>query len=368
MKRSKKLVIILAIAVLGLVAVSTQLFISHGRAGNAAVALAPVAVEVTRVNTTTVTAKISAVGTISAMRDVQVSSETAGRVTRVLVNVGDYVRTGQTLVQVDDELKAIAVDQAKAQLIAAETSFNKAEKDHQRAQTLRSNGDISDAEYEAYRLAYRSTDAQFRAAQVALRFAQRQLDDTRIKAPVSGYIASRNIEVGEMVDNGKNIANIVDLSSIKVKLSVPEEEIGKLRTGQPAMLQVDAIPGDMYDGSVHSISSKTETPTGHTYAVEVVVKPKNRNSLKVGMFGRVEITVAQVTDAVAIPKEVLVSEEGTQAYVFVAEGNIASRREITIGVRSDDLVHVVNGLKSGDLVVSFGQKKLKDGSPIQFAM
>jgi len=362
--RTKVIAGVGSIAVLIILA-SLRLMTSDSRAEKAGIALAPAAVEVTPVRSSTITETISAVGTISAARDVLVSSETAGRVTRLLVKVGDYVRQGQTLVQVDDELKSIAVDQAKVQVLAAETSSNKAQKDFERAESLFSTKDISDAELETYRLGYRSADAQYRAALVNLRVAQRAFDDARIKAPISGYVASKKVEVGEMLSMGKEVANIVDMSSLKVKLSIPEEEITKVELRQPAVLRVDSAPDKTFQGIVYTVGSKTETPMGHTYPVEVIVENKNTSLLKAGMFARVEIHASAVANALTISKESVLDED-TAPKVFIAENNVARMRPVKLGVRSGDSIQVLDGLRSGELVISFGQKQLKDGSPVQF--
>jgi RND family efflux transporter MFP subunit len=325
----------------------------------------PIAVEVTPVATAYLTEAVTAVGTIAAIKDVVVSSETAGRITAVLVKVGDNVRQGQTLVQVDAELKVIAVEQAKAQLQAAETNVKKAQKDFQRSEKLFSTGDIADVELEGYRLAYHSAEAQFKSATMGLRLAQRQLEDTRVKAPIAGVIASRKVEVGEMVGPGREVANIVDISSVKVRLSIPEEEIGKIRVKQPAALRVDSRPGFAIHGSVYTIGSKAETPNGHSYPVEVVVQNKDIALLKVGMFARVDIQSGSANDALAISKESVINEE-TNPAVFVVENNIARLRPIKLGMRAGDRYQVLEGLRAGDLVISFGQKSLKDGSVVQY--
>ncbi|MBM2846075.1 MAG: efflux transporter, family, subunit [Bacteroidetes bacterium] len=352
--------------VVALIALITLRMTSSGHAEKT-VAVTPVAVEVTPVASSTLTETVSAVGTISAVRDVVVSSETVGRVTRVLVKVGDFVRQGQTLVQVDDELKSIAVDQAEVQVLAAETSFKKALRDFERAESLFFTKDISDAELESYRLGYRSAEAQHKGAVVNLRIAQRALDDARVKSPISGYVASKNIEVGEMLRMGDRVANIVDMGSVKVKLSIPEEEISKVRVHQEAALHIDSVPDNVFQAFVHTVGSKTETPMGHTYPVEVVVENKNKDIslLKAGMFARVEIKASAVADAMTISKESLLDED-TVPKVFVAENNIARIRPLKLGVRSGDRIQVLEGLRAGDLVISFGQKQLKDGSLVQF--
>ena len=366
MKTRKRVLLAIAViaTLLGLIAITGVAWKPNTSEASQSTSI-PVAVEVTPVSPSSITETVSAVGTISAMKDVIVSSETAGRVTKVLVKVGDAVRQGQHLVLVDDELKVIAVDQARAQLLAAETNFKKAHKDFERAQKLFTTGDIADVELEGNRLALHSSEAQHQSALVGLKYAQRQLEDTRIKAPIGGRIASRRVEVGEMVSPGKEIANIVDLSSVKVKLAIPEEEIGKIRLQQAASLRVDPFPGERFEGGVYTIGAKSETPAGHTYPVEVVVSSRNIDALKVGMFARVEIRANSAGNTLTISKESLVTD-GANPTLFVVENGIARIRPVKLGLRAGDVYQVLEGLREGELVISFGQKNLKDGAAVQY--
>ena len=326
---------------------------------------APVAVEVTPVTVLPLSETIAAAGNISAMTDAVVGSETAGRVTRVAVKVGDHVKAGQILFQIDDELRAIAVEQAKAQLLAAETNFTKSQKDYARAQKLYETKDISNAELEGNKLGMQSAEAQYKSALVGLKLAQRQYDDTKIKSPINGIVASRRVDLGEMVAPGSDVANIVNISKVKVKLSIPEEQIGLIRLKQPASLHIDSDPTTEFKGMVYTVGSKTETPNGHSYPVEVIVENKDISVLKVGMFARVSIQVRTVPDALVISKESLVTED-TGPQVYVVENHTAKLRAVKLGIRSGDKVQVTGGLKQGELVISFGQKKLKNGSPVQY--
>jgi RND family efflux transporter MFP subunit len=338
---------------------------SRGQSGNAAPEAVPVAVEVTPVAPATITELVTAVGHVSAVSDVRISSETAGRVTRVLVSVGDRVRAGQPLVIVDDEFKILAVDQAKAQRLAAETQFRKAQGDAERSERLHATGDVSNTEMEAYHLALRAAEAAYTSADVALRYAQRQLADTRIKSPIPGFVASRSVEMGEMVAPGTEVANVVDLNRIKVRISVPEEEITKLRVGQPVSLRVDARPERRFDGKVLTVGRKSESQNGHSYPVEVVVDNKDTDVFKVGMFARVEIRANTVTGVPAISKESLVGEENAPG-VFVAENGVARFRNVRLGLRDNAAVQILEGLQNGELVISFGQKNLTDGSAVRY--
>ncbi len=308
---------------------------------------------------------ISAVGTVEAMRDVMVSSETAGRVIAVNVNVGDFVRKGQTLVQVDAELKEVAVQQARAQLLAAKTNMEKAKKDFERTETLFASGDVADVEREGYRLAYHSAEAQYQSAVAGARYAGRQLADTRIASPVNGLVASRRVETGEMVTPGRDVANIVDIASVKVGLSIPEDDVVKLRVGQKTTVKIDAYPGEQFEGKVHTISAKSGSPNGHSYPVEILIQNRQASPLKVGMFARVDIRASAASGVVTIAKEALLEENGKTS-VFVAENGLARSRPVKIGLQGETLVQVLDGIRKGDLVVTFGHKTLKDGATITF--
>ena len=326
----------------------------------------PVAVEVKTLAASQITEIITATGSVSAWRDVMVSSETSGRVTGVPVKVGDAVKAGQTLVRVDDELKVIAVEQAKAQLLAAEVNMKKADKDYQRAEKLFETKDIADVELEGNKLGLRAAEAQYKSAQVGLKYAQKQLDDSQIKAPVAGTIASKMVEVGEMVGPGRVVVNIVDMGKAKVKLSIPEEEIAKLHAGQSARLRADADTANSIMGSVYTVGSKSESPIGHSYPVEIVVAGVTGRALKAGMFVRVEITVQSIQHALTIAKEQLAADAATPS-VYVVENTIAHLRPVKLGIHSVDRYQIVSGVKEGDLIISFGLKKIKDGSRVSLS-
>jgi membrane fusion protein (multidrug efflux system) len=116
---------------------------------------------------------------------------------------------------------------------------------------------------------------------------------------------------------------------------------------------------------VLTVGAKSESPNGHTYPVEVVMQNRGNNPLKVGMFARVEIQAGLARGVPAIPKESLV-EDGSRAAVFVVSEGTARLRPVTLGLRGETLIQVVSGLAKGDLVISFGQKTLKDGTPVQY--
>lgn len=357
----------LALVLLAALVVVVMIVLSRSGSRNAdptAGAIRPVAVETRPVTRGTIDLLVTAVGTVAAKHDVQVSSETMGRVTRIPVQVGDRVTAGQTLVEVDNELKVIAVEQARAALLAAETNVAKAKKDLERAEKLFQAGDVADVELEGTRLAFRSADAGAKGAAVNLKLAERQLADTRIKSPVSGSVAAKMIELGEMVTPGKVVANIVDTGNLKVLVSIPEDQIGRIRPSQDVRLRVDSDPGEAFRGTVTSVGAKAEARAAHTYPVEIAAGKEAANAFKVGMFARVEIRADRAEHALLIPKEAVLGGKEKPA-VFVVEQGFARLRPVRLGIADGERYHVTEGLQEGEMVVTFGLNDLRDGTPVQ---
>jgi RND family efflux transporter MFP subunit len=293
---------------------------------------------------------LALVGTVAADHDVMVEAETMGRVTAVRVDVGDRVQAGTTLVQVDDELKLAAFR-------TAEVNFEKAEKDLRRYEALHKTNTVTDAEIESARLAGKAAEAQFVAA-------RRQFRDTRISTPISGVVTSRLVELGTMVQPGMAIANVVDISRLKVALQVAESDVFKLKPGQPVTVGTDIYPGASFQGRIHTISDKAGE--SHTYRVEIGMANSPAQPLKAGMFVRVIFPSIIRRDALIIPRACLVgSRRNPQVYVVAA--GIARLRDITVGAEVGLEIEVSSGLGQGAWVVSDGQNNLDDNIAVTVA-
>lgn len=169
-------------------------------------------------------------GTIQASNDVVVISETVGRVLAVSADVGDRCRAGAVLAKIDDELKLAAFR-------AAEVALEKARRDQARFETLVEQKSATSAELEGVRLACQAAEAQYMVA-------RRQYQDTEIKTPITGIVAARFINVGSTVAPGTPIAEVVDLSRLKIVLNVAEKDAYALKTGDPVDVSLDVYPGN----------------------------------------------------------------------------------------------------------------------------
>ncbi|HUN67088.1 MAG TPA: efflux RND transporter periplasmic adaptor subunit [Bacteroidota bacterium] len=286
-------------------------------------------------------------GTIAANNDVAIISETQGKVTAVLADVGDVKSAGAGLVQVDSELK-------KAAMEAAEVSFAKAKNDRDRYESLQKDSAVTAQQLEGARLAYKSAEAQ-------LVIARREYNDTRISTPIDGVVSARLVDVGSYVQRGTPVANVVDVSKMKVKVGVPEEDVFYIRNGDAAEVTTDVYPGVILRGTVLNISDKADE--AHTYAVEVKLPNTREHPLKAGMFGRVSFPSRTDRKAVVIPRGALLGST-RNPQVFVVVNGRADQRTLVLGQMTGDEVEVLTGLSEGETIIINGQNNVQQGASV----
>jgi RND family efflux transporter MFP subunit len=212
-----------------------------------------VPVSVTLVQKQKLTNNISLVGTINANNDVNVISEAQGVVKEIYVKVGYNVAAGKVLAQVDDEIP-------RSNLGTAQINFEKAQKDFERAEDLFQENSIPVSQLDAARLGMKAAENQ-------LDIAKRQLENTKIKSPISGTVNARYVNIGTMVQPGMPVANIVDISMLKVRVNVSESEAFNLKTGDRIEIMTDVYPNNVFKGHIDNIASKSDE--AHTYPVEI---------------------------------------------------------------------------------------------------
>lgn len=243
-------------------------------------------VSVAKATTQKINENISFVGTVAANYDVNIVSETSGKVTGLYFKVGEYKQAGSVLVQIDDELK-------RANFQSAEANYLKAKKDYERYKSLLEQKSVTDGQLDQIKLAFVSAETQYT-------IAKRQLSDTKIVTPISGVVSNRSVDPGTMVQNGMTIANVVDISKLKVKVNVAEKDVFKLKNGDKVTITTEVYPGQTITGSVETISAKADE--AHTYPVEIVVVNNGKNPLKAGMFARIEFNSLKRDEALTIPR------------------------------------------------------------------
>lgn len=310
---------------------------------------APVMVSVVDASNDQLNQKISLTGTIQAEKEVTVVSETAGKVLRLDAKIGDRISKSSAIAHVDNTLQNSAFAAAKAK-------YYKAKKDLERFESLYKENNLSESDLEMARLNLHASEAEFAAA-------KKQMDNTIITAPISGYIADRYIEEGTVVDPGKQIATIVDLTTLKLRINFNELDAYRIKLNDKVKVFTDVYPGVEFIGKVSAIGYKADE--SRNFPVEIKLPNSTKNPLRSGLTARIEIVPAQ-TNALLIPRASL-SSNFKKPTVFIFNNNKADAREIVTGRENNEYVEVVSGLTAGEKVIVKGINNLKPGAVVQLA-
>lgn len=299
----------------------------------------------------TITENLEVNGTVQAQNEVVVIAETQGRVVNIFTKLGDRVSAGSALAKVDTVLKYSAYLVAKA-------NWDKAKRDAERLAQLRKENNASENELEGAELALQNAKAQFIAA-------ERQLHDSRITAPIAGTVVERPVSVGTMIMPGTPIATIVDVSSVKLRANMPEQEVLKLHVGDKVNVKADVYPDATFTGTVSFISIKGDA--AHTYPIEIMLPNSNAHPLKAGMSATMSRRTRESRTALMIPRLAIVGSIKSPS-VFVVETvngkTVATRKNVVLGAENGTNIEVVSGLQRGERLVVNGQNNARSGGEV----
>ena len=299
--------------------------------------------------------KLPLTGVLTPNRSVDLVVEVSGKVTSVQNNLGDYIGANQTLAVINDVIPKSQYKQAQAQVLSSESSLSIAKANLNSDKILFDNGDISELAYNSSQSNFNNAEAQYLSAEAMLSTAKKTFEDTRIKSPISGYISRKNIEYGTMVQMGTVAYRVVDLSKLKLKVSVPQEMVNKVRIGGKANINISAINGKSFQGVVRRISPQADEATGG-FAVEILVTNKE-NIIKAGMTAKIELLLTKESKVLAIPEYSIVTKEN-ETYVYKIKDEYAELVKVELG-ESVGVNQIVNtGLSVGDKIVTVGMKNL----------
>jgi RND family efflux transporter MFP subunit len=282
------------------------------------------------------------------------------------IGTGDYAEEGLTLAHIRREDLQNQVAQAQAQLDQAMAQHTKADQDFQRAKALYSTQSLTKPDYDQSQEGFNATQAAMDNAKAALLQSKLLLGDADLKAPFSGYILSRNIDLGTLVSPSTNAFTIADIDRVKVSFGAPDYVLSRVRLGQELTIQTEKDDAPV-KGRVTSISPAADT-RNRIFAVEVTVNNRDRH-LKPGMIA--SISLGEVPHpSISIPLSAIVPfpSEPEHFAVMVAQERsgklVANLRKVQLGTTHDNSV-AVDGVQPGERVVSVGAQLLKDGDPIQ---
>lgn len=310
---------------------------------NPAVAVRAAAVDFREVNT-----QYEANGTFQAKQEVNLSSETQGRVIRVLVEEGSLVRAGQTLA-------IIKGDQQNVNVANAQAVYNNALSELKRFESAYATGGVTQQQVAQARLQVETTRNQLKSAQIAA-------GNVNVRASFSGVINKKNVEPGAVVSPGQALFEIVNISTLKLAVKVDEKNIGAVRVGQSVAVASSIYPDEKFTGVVSFIAPKADASLN--FPVEVEIRNNSNNSLKAGMYGTAYFGDNATGQVLTIPRTAFVGSVSSNQ-VFVIKNGKAALKTITSGRNFGEFVEVLSGLSKGEQVVVSGQINLSDQTPVE---
>ena len=314
----------------------------------------PPSVEVARVEVTKLTDDTQAVGSLRSRRGVMLRPEVSGRITQLNFNDGQRVRKGQLLVQFDDQLPLAQVQQSTAELSIAQAN-------QKRNQELVAQNFISQRSLD-------ESAANLQVAQAKLALSQATAARLKILAPFDGIVGIRQVNLGDYLKDGADIVNIEDIEAVFVDFRLPERFQSKVKRGQTALLDIDALPGRKYTAQVQAIDPLIDA-NGRSVGVRGCIDNRQLQ-LRPGMFARVNAVFGERDNARVIPEEAIVPQGGRQFVIKLLAGptaqtRITKRVEVKVGLRRPGKVEILDGLEAGDTVVTTGQQRVqRDGTTV----
>lgn len=320
----------------------------QARAQGVASAQSPgVPVEVGTVELAAVAEEVEALGTLAADESVVIAPEIAGRVVALGFKEGERVVKDQPLVMLDTAILDAELKQAQADLSLARDTY-----DRNRSLVQRGAGT---------QVALEQATAQLASQEARLQLVQAKLALATIKAPFRGVVGLRSVGIGDFVSIGKPLITLTNIDPIKVDFRVPEIYLTQLKVGQPIQLKIDAVPDRPFTGQIFAIDPVVDV-NGRAVRLRATV-PNADLVLKPGLFARVTIMVDKRENALIVP-ETAVVPDGLGKTVFVVENGRAKRVPVELGKRLTGKVEIVKGLKPGMQIVTAGQMRLREGSPV----
>lgn len=314
----------------------------------AQIASSDVAVRVSPVQKEAITLDFSANGNFAAAQQMNFAAENSGRVTQVLVDEGSYVRRGQTLAIIKTDVLDIDLETAQA-------AYENALRDKQRYENAFQTGGVTQQQLDQAKLTLENAEARVAQARV-------RINDANIKSSINGIVNKRYIEPGAVVSPGTQLFELVDVSRLKLAITVNETQVASLKIGDKVDVKVSVYPDLNFRGTVSFIAPKADASLNFPVEIEIASNPGHK--LKAGMYGTAIFSFDDTAPVITIPRSAFVGSVSTNQVFVVQNGNIARLRNVIAGRVLDEKVEILQGLKEGESIITTGQINLADGSKI----
>ncbi len=310
----------------------------------------------------TIKLKATSIGRLYPNREVKILAEISGKIVEYYFDVGDEVKKNQPLVKIDPIDYQLALEEAKAELKSFEVQYLSSQKKFKRVKKLAQKKIMSQEEVEDLETKVLANLANVNTAQIVVKTAEHKLSKTTVKAPFTGRIADRLVEIGQIVEFGSDLFSLVDLSKVRAKVSILEEDYVHLDKNDPVSISIDAYPGKTFTGKIDKIGITADQKT-FSFPVEVVINNHNL-LLKAGFSARVSIILTNLENVFLLPVDAVIYENDGAGVFVVNRNNTVQRRLIRTGKTDKNRVPVFDGLSTKDRVIIRGQNNVLVGSKV----
>jgi RND family efflux transporter MFP subunit len=344
--------------------------------GGRGAATGPLTVEVATASKSQVESQLMVVGNLIGDATVSVVPRVGGRMQDISVRLGDAVRRGQRIAKIEDFELQEQLKQQEAALQVSQATIRQREADLQLAQTNAERSRNLFARQLLPKQTLDDTEARYQAAEAQLDLARAQntqstarLEELRIQmqntvvvSPVNGFVSQRTADPGAFVSQNAPIVEVVAIDRVRLVANIVEKDLNLMQTGDPTQVEVDAYPGEMFEGRIARVSPVLD-PSTRTAPIEVEI-PNPGYRLKPGMYARVRITTDQRKEALVVPSNAVVDFGGRRGVFVATESDTVLFRPVTVGIENNAVVEVLKGVEEGERVVTTGAGALRDGDRV----
>jgi RND family efflux transporter MFP subunit len=286
---------------------------------------------------------------VNPYREASLGLVQGGKVTRLHADKGDRVTQGKVLLETDTDMLQTSLRTATANLEYQKNEFA-------RNQKLFESGSITEAIMDASKLALAQAQSAYDAV-------KKQIEDATLKAPFTGTITERTVEIGDILGPGNSAFRLIEVDRLKVQAGIPERYIGDFHQGNTVTILFDAFPGREFQGKINYIAPEAST-TVRTFITEIVVNNPG-GVIRAGIMGNARIQQRTFPDALLVPMDALIETQYGRRLFVVKSDSTVEERKITLGGSSGDRIMVTSGVEPGDKVVTKGQNDLVNGEKVR---
>lgn len=292
--------------------------------------------------------KISSIGTLEANEATIIKAEVTGKVAKIDFREGQATRAGDLILQINDDSYLETLKNAQAAFELAKITYN-------RNIQLQKSGAVALQAKDDAEATVRKTEADYEIAKI-------RLGKTQITAPFDGIVGVSTISVGAYLNIGDPIVSIAAIDPLKMQFTLPQKYLSNIKDNAPVIITTDAWPGKEFEGHIYAIDPQIDVDT-RNITIKALV-PNNEELLRPGLFAYINVGIAEIDDALMVPEEALIPSTQLVTVMKVVD-NKAQVVKVKVGIRQNGMAQITEGLQAGDVVITAGNLKVREGTLVE---